>query len=100
MRKDLEKMSKVIAQIKNPNFPPAPTEVEMQRSTTGVDLNIPNKGIVIDKDIATNIREQQEVDKLTSSHIYGMGHSTNKKYENATPAEKRSMIINREYDRP
>lgn len=42
MRKDLQKMSKVIAQVKNPNFPPPPTENEMKASTTYVDMNIPN----------------------------------------------------------
>ena len=99
MRKDLEKMSKVIAQVKNPNFPPAPTEIEMKASTTSVDLNIPEQDIKIDPTIGASIKAKKDADKLTSSHIYAMGHSTNKKYEKATPAEQRSMILNREYDR-
>jgi len=38
MRKDLIKMSKVMAQVKNPNFPPPPTENKMEPSTTYVDM--------------------------------------------------------------
>ena len=41
MRKDMQRMQKVMAQIKNPSFPP-PTENEMKASTTSVDLNIPD----------------------------------------------------------
>ena len=41
MRKDIQRMEKVMAQIKNPSFPP-PTENEMKASTTSVDLNIPD----------------------------------------------------------
>ena len=41
MRKDLAKMSKVMAQVKNPNFPPV-SENQMKASTTAVNLNIPD----------------------------------------------------------
>ena len=41
MRKDIQRMQKVMAQIKNPSFPP-PTAPEVKASTTSVDLNIPD----------------------------------------------------------
>ena len=41
MRKDMQRMQKVMAQIKNPSFPP-PKANEMKASTTAVDLNIPD----------------------------------------------------------
>ena len=47
MRKDIQRMEKVMAQIKNPSFPP-PSTPKVEASTTHVDLNIPdpNKQIV------------------------------------------------------
>ena len=41
MRKDLGRTSSIIAKLKNSNFPP-PEEIKMERSTTSVNVNLPN----------------------------------------------------------
>lgn len=107
-RKDLQRMEHALRQVKNPlkQFNGPGGEDKENKGSTGVDLPKPPKEpIVKNKEYKAivktlqEIREKEEADKMTSNYIYNKGHSTNKKYEEASPDEKRSMIINREYDR-
>ena len=114
IRKDLLRMQNNIKRVKNPFGPAAanePKEKPAVASTTSVDKKEPSSLDDIEnseqyqkikkqmEEEKEKKRKEAEANEMTNNHIYSKGHSTNRKYENASPDEKRSMIINREYDR-
>lgn len=114
IRKDLLRMQNNIKRVKNPFGPAAatePVEKAAVASTTAVNKKTPSSLDDIEnseqyQNMKKKMEEEKqkkqnelEADQMTSDYIYSKGHSTNKKYEEASPDEKRSMIINREYNR-
>lgn len=75
MRKDMQRMQKVMAQIKNPSFPP-PKANEMKASTTSVDLNIPDpsKEVVTTKKSNYNPKSKTfELETMKKDLMKGIG---------------------------